>query len=134
MRSRRRAPGRRLRCRSPCLRAGSSQAHSSPGSSFVGHRADDRAGLRPVNEDPGTGSPYGSMSAVPTVVRWWGNHSDPERLELYTRWSFYGAMGLTPLLAMLGLGSTAAAPAPVLLGLVVAGAGAVTVLGVLLVR
>jgi two-component system sensor histidine kinase DesK len=74
------------------------------------------------------------MSAVPTVVRWWGNYSDPERLELYTRWSFYGAIGLTPLLAMLGLGSSAAAQAPVLLGLVVVGAGAVAVLGVLLVR
>src|SRR4051812_333099 len=74
------------------------------------------------------------MSAVPTVVRWWGNHSDPERLELYTRWSFYGAIGLTPLLAVLGLGSSASTQAPVLLGLVVVGAGAVVVLGVLLVR
>jgi two-component system sensor histidine kinase DesK len=87
-----------------------------------------------VTENPGTDARYGSMSAVPTVVRWWGNHSDPERLELYTRWSFYAAIGLTPLLATLGLGSTAAGQAPVLLGLVVGGAFAVAVLGVLLVR
>jgi two-component system sensor histidine kinase DesK len=74
------------------------------------------------------------MSTVPNVARWWGKRSDPQRLHLYTRWSFYGAIGLTPLLAMLGLGSTVAADAPVLLGLVVAGAAAVAVLGVLLVR
>src|SRR3954471_8981684 len=74
------------------------------------------------------------MSTVPNVARWWGKRSDPQRLPLYTRWSFYGAIGLTPLLAMLGLGSTVAADAPVLLGLVVAGAAAVAVLGVLLVR
>jgi two-component system sensor histidine kinase DesK len=73
------------------------------------------------------------MSAMPNVARWWGKRSDPQRLHLYTRWSFYGAIGLTPLLALLGLGSTPA-DAPLLLGLVVAGAAAVTVLGVLLVR
>src|SRR3954449_10595923 len=69
------------------------------------------------------------MSTVPNVARWWGKRSDPQRLHLYTRWSFYGAIGLTPLLAMLGLGSAAAADAPVLLGLVVAGAGAGARLG-----
>src|SRR3954464_8769714 len=74
------------------------------------------------------------MSPVPNVTRWWGKRSDPQRLHLYTRWSFYGAIGLTPLLAMLGLGSSAAAQAPVLLGLVGGGAGAVAVRGVLLVR
>jgi signal transduction histidine kinase len=73
------------------------------------------------------------MSTVPNVTRWWGARSNPQRLHLYTRWSFYGAIGLTPLLAMLGLGSTPAHE-PALLGLVVAGAVAVAVLGVLLVR
>src|SRR4051794_5740274 len=73
------------------------------------------------------------MSTVPNVTRWWGERSNPQRLHLYTRWSFYGAIGLTPLLAMLGLGSTPAHE-PALLGLVVAGAAAVAVLGVLLVR
>jgi two-component system sensor histidine kinase DesK len=74
------------------------------------------------------------MSAVPTVARWWGSRSDPQRLDLYTRWSFYAAIGLTPPLAMLGLGSTAAADAPVLFGLAAGGAAAVAVLGALLVR
>src|SRR3954447_18219844 len=73
------------------------------------------------------------MSAVPNLARWWGNRSDPQRLHLYTRWSFYGAIGLTPLLAMLGLGSTPANEPP-LLGLVLAGAAAFAVLSVLLVR
>jgi two-component system sensor histidine kinase DesK len=36
------------------------------------------------------------MSAVPTVARWWRRRSDPQRLDLYTRWSFYAALGLTP--------------------------------------
>jgi two-component system, NarL family, sensor histidine kinase DesK len=47
------------------------------------------------------------MSAVPTVARWWGSRSDPQRLDLYTRWSFYAFIALTPLLTMLGLGSAA---------------------------
>ena len=55
------------------------------------------------------------MSGVPTVARWWGSRSDPERLDLYTRSSFYAAIGLTPLLTALGLGS-AATGSPVLLG------------------
>lgn len=74
------------------------------------------------------------MSAVPTVARWWGSRSDPQRLDFYTRWSFYAAIGLTPLLTALGLGSAAATGAPVLLGLYVLGTCAVAVLGVYLVR
>jgi two-component system sensor histidine kinase DesK len=74
------------------------------------------------------------MSAVPTVARWWGSRSDPQRLDLYTRWSFYAALGLTPLLTTLGLGSAATTGSPVLLGFFVLGATAVAVLGVLLVR
>ena len=49
---------------------------------------------------PGTAGPapdvgrYGSMSVVPAVARGWGGRSDPQRLELYTRWSFYLTIGL----------------------------------------
>jgi two-component system sensor histidine kinase DesK len=74
------------------------------------------------------------MSAVPTVARWWGSRSDPQRLDLYTRWSFYAAIVFAPLLTLLGLGSTATTGAPVLLGVHVLGTGVVAVLGVLLVR
>jgi two-component system, NarL family, sensor histidine kinase DesK len=74
------------------------------------------------------------MSAVPTAARWWGSRSDPQRLELYTRWSFYAALGFSPLLATLGLGSKATTDSPVLLGLYVLGTFAVAALGVLLVR
>jgi two-component system sensor histidine kinase DesK len=74
------------------------------------------------------------MSAVPTVARWWGSRSDPQRLDLYTRWSFYAAIGLTTLLTTLGLGSAATTGSPVLLGFYVPGTCVVAVLGVLLVR
>jgi signal transduction histidine kinase len=74
------------------------------------------------------------MSAVPTVARWWGSRSDPQRLELYTRWSFYAALCVTPLLTTLGLGSRATAGSPALLGSYVLGTSVVAVLGVLLVR
>jgi hypothetical protein len=74
------------------------------------------------------------MSAVPTAARWWGSRSDPQRLELYTRWSFYAALGLSPLLTTLGLGSAATTDSPALLGLYALGACGVAVLGALLVR
>jgi two-component system sensor histidine kinase DesK len=86
-----------------------------------------------VNGNPVSGGRYGSISAVPTVARWWGSRSDPQRLELYTRWSFYAALGLSPLLIALGLGS-AATDSPALLGSYVLGTCVVAVLGVLLVR
>jgi len=73
------------------------------------------------------------MSAVPTVARWWGTRSDPQRLELYTRWSFYAALGLSPLLTTLGLGS-AATDSPALFASYGLGTCVVAVLGVLLVR
>jgi two-component system sensor histidine kinase DesK len=85
-----------------------------------------------VNGTPVAGGRYGSISAVPTVARWWGSRSDPQRLDLYTRWSFYAAFGLTPLLTTLGLGSATTGP-PVLLGSYVLGTWVVAVLGVLLV-
>ncbi|MGY1705152.1 sensor histidine kinase [Geodermatophilus sp. SYSU D00697] len=50
------------------------------------------------------------MSAVPTVARWWESRSDPQRIELYTRWSFYGWLAMTPLLAV-GVAGSAGPPA-----------------------
>ena len=41
---------------------------------------------------------YGSMSFVPALALGWGARSDPQRIELYTRWSFYGTIAVTPLL------------------------------------
>ncbi len=51
------------------------------------------------------GGRWGSMGAVPTVTRWWSSRTDPERLDLYTRWSFHGWLAMTPLLALLVSGS-----------------------------
>ncbi|MCZ2857962.1 sensor histidine kinase [Blastococcus sp. VKM Ac-2987] len=71
---------------------------------------------------------------MPTVTRWWGSRSDPERIELYTRWSFYSLLGALPLFAVAVLGS-AAEPVPDLaVGLFVAGAVATAVGGVLVTR
>jgi hypothetical protein len=61
------------------------------------------------------------MSAVPTVARWWGSRSEPQRLDLYTRWSLYAFIALTPLLTTLGLGSAATTNSPALLGAYVLG-------------
>ncbi len=75
---------------------------------------------------------YGSMTAVPTVSRWWRSRSAPQRLDLYTRWSFYGYLAMLPLLALAVLGA-AAGPAPrgpltlFLAGSVVAAAGGIVV-------
>jgi two-component system sensor histidine kinase DesK len=87
-----------------------------------------------VNGTPGAGGRYGSISAVPTVARWWGSRSDLQRLDLYTRWSFYAAFGLAPLLTTLGLGSAATTGSPVLLGCYVLATYVVAVLGALLVH
>jgi two-component system, NarL family, sensor histidine kinase DesK len=74
------------------------------------------------------------MGAVPTAARWWGSRSDPQRLDLYTRWSFYSFIGLAPLLALLGLGSAATTGSLGLLALYGLGTVAVALVGVLLVR
>ncbi|MGY1810484.1 sensor histidine kinase [Blastococcus sp. SYSU D00669] len=70
---------------------------------------------------------------MPTVSRWWESRSDPQRLDLYTRWSFYGWLGLTPLLGLLTT-APAAAAAGAVAGLFVAGSTVVGVLGVLIAR
>jgi two-component system, NarL family, sensor histidine kinase DesK len=89
---------------------------------------------RPVGEGRAPGGWYGSMSAVPTVAHWWGRRSDSERLDLYTRSSFYAAIGFTTLLATLGLRPGVTTGSPVLLGGYVLGTWLVAGLCVLLVR
>jgi two-component system sensor histidine kinase DesK len=74
------------------------------------------------------------MGAVPTVARWWRDRTDPQRLDLYTRWSFYGWLAMTPLLALLVAGS-AEDPAPDAgVAAFVGGSVAVAVTTVLLAR
>ncbi|MGY1845725.1 MULTISPECIES: sensor histidine kinase [unclassified Blastococcus] len=71
---------------------------------------------------------------MPTVTRWWGSRSDPERIELYTRWSFYTFLGAIPLFAVAVLGA-AAEPVPDLaVGLFFAGSVATAVGGVVVTR
>jgi two-component system sensor histidine kinase DesK len=54
---------------------------------------------------------YGSIIVVPTMSRWWRSRTDPQRIDLYTRSSFYSiAVGL-PLVALLMVSSSAQAPA-----------------------
>jgi two-component system sensor histidine kinase DesK len=74
------------------------------------------------------------MSAVPAVAHWWRGRSDSERLDLYTRSSYYGAIGFTTLLATLGLRPGVTTGSPVLLGCYVLGTWLVAGLCVLLVR
>jgi two-component system sensor histidine kinase DesK len=73
------------------------------------------------------------MSFVPALAQGWGARSDPQRIELYTRWSFYGSLGAGPLLALMVAG---AAPAVGLPGAApfLAGSVAVAVATLLLVR
>ena len=74
------------------------------------------------------------MGAVPTVTRWWGSRTDPERIELYTRWSFYSFLGAIPLFAVAVLGS-AAEPVPDLaVGLFFAGSVGTAIGGVVVTR
>ncbi|MBB3677727.1 sensor histidine kinase [Modestobacter versicolor] len=43
---------------------------------------------------------------MPTVSRWWSSRSAPQRIDLYTRWSFYSYLGAgLPLLALAVTGS-----------------------------
>jgi two-component system sensor histidine kinase DesK len=90
---------------------------------------------RPTGAPPGaaTGGRYGSITGVPTVAHWWGARSDPERIELYTRWSFYGFLATSPLLAVLLLGSS---PGPWVAGaaMFLGGSVAVAVTSVLVAR
>ncbi len=78
---------------------------------------------------PGGGGRYGSMAAVPTVARWWQGRTAPQRIDLYTRWSFYTWLAVTPLLGLgvYGAAERATGPAPTVF---LAGSLAVCVTGV----
>jgi two-component system sensor histidine kinase DesK len=45
------------------------------------------------------------MGAVPTVARWWRTRSDPQRIELYTRWSYYSFLVMLPVFLLLAVAS-----------------------------
>ena len=74
------------------------------------------------------------MGGVPTVSRWWGSRSDPQRIALYTRWSYYGLLGLTPLIALGVLGSSPDPPPVPAAVLYLAGTLAVTASCLVLAR
>jgi signal transduction histidine kinase len=81
---------------------------------------------------PGPAS--GSMGAVPTVARWWGSRSNTQRLDLYTRWSFYTFIGALPLFAFAVLGSATEPVSPWPVGLFLAGCLATGVAAVVVTR
>ena len=81
----------------------------------------------------GGGGPYGSMGFVPDFVGWWAGRTDPQRIDLYTRWSFYGTIALLPPIAVLLLGSTTDARPPAAAAFVL-GSVAVTVASLVLAR
>ncbi|MCF6745143.1 sensor histidine kinase [Blastococcus sp. KM273128] len=71
---------------------------------------------------------------MPTVMRWWRSRSDAERIELYTRWSFYTFLGAVPLFAVGVLGA-ATFPVPgSAVALFLAGAAGTAVGGVVVTR
>lgn len=74
------------------------------------------------------------MGGVPTVARWWGNRSDPERIELYTRWSFYSLFAGLPLFAVGALGAEVEPLAPAAVALFLAGTAGTAAAGVLVTR
>jgi signal transduction histidine kinase len=74
------------------------------------------------------------MGAVPSVTRWWGSQSAPERIELYTRWSFYSFLGAIPLFGVAVLGSATEAVPDLAVGLFFAGSVATAVAGVVVTR
>ncbi len=48
---------------------------------------------------------------MPSVAGWWAGRSDPQRIALYTRWSYYSVLALTPLVSLLVVGSSPGPPA-----------------------
>jgi two-component system sensor histidine kinase DesK len=71
------------------------------------------------------------MNFVPTAAGWWAGRSEPQRVALYTRWSYYLALALTPLDAVLFVVS-APHPRPLPAGLFLLGSLAVTAMALLL--
>ncbi len=49
---------------------------------------------------PASDGRYGSMGAVPTVARWWSSRTDPQRIDLYTRSSYYSTLVFVPVLLL----------------------------------
>ncbi len=93
-------------------------------------------GASPVTGEPesadGRGR-YGTMTAVPAVTGWWAGRSDPQRIAIYTRWSFYVTIAALPPVAVLFLGS-AAVTRPVGAALYLGGTIAVTAGALVLTR
>jgi two-component system sensor histidine kinase DesK len=50
------------------------------------------------------------MGAVPTVTRWWSSRTDPQRIDLYTRWSSYSTIVMLPLLLLFAVAGDWAGP------------------------
>src|SRR4051794_17446381 len=76
---------------------------------------------------------YGSMAPVPTFSSWWSGRSDPQRIALYTRWSYYAGLAVTPVFGLLVVGSSPGPP-PFAAALFLLGSVAVTVTALLLAR
>ncbi|HVI37459.1 MAG TPA: histidine kinase [Gaiellales bacterium] len=68
-----------------------------------------------------------------TVAGWWAGRSDPQRIAVYTRWSYYGVLALTPFSALLVVGSSPGPP-PFAAVLFLLGSIAVTVAALFLAR
>src|SRR4051812_42619858 len=78
-------------------------------------------------------SRYASMVPVGTVAGWWAGRSDPQRIALYTRWSYYGILSLTPVFTLLVVAASPV-PRPFAAALLVLGSVTVTVAALLLAR
>src|SRR3954454_1282110 len=133
MRSTPPAPGPQPRCRWQCWPAGWSSAPSSPAACSAGHLVDERDPPAAVPVRATSDRRYRKMAAVPTAGGWWAGRSDPQRIALYTRWSFYGILALTPLFALLVVVS-AAGTRPLAAALFLVGSLSVTIAALLLAR
>ncbi|MCZ2838144.1 sensor histidine kinase [Modestobacter sp. VKM Ac-2985] len=49
---------------------------------------------------------------MPTVSRWWNSRTAPQRIDLYTRWSFYVFLAGLPVLALAVIGAAVEGGAP----------------------
>src|SRR4051794_1293009 len=73
------------------------------------------------------------MAPVSTVTGWWSGRSDPQRIALYTRWSYYSVRAVTPLFGLLVVGPSPGPP-PFAAASFLLGSVAVTVTAILLAR
>ncbi|MGY1838816.1 MULTISPECIES: sensor histidine kinase [unclassified Modestobacter] len=71
---------------------------------------------------------------MPTVSRWWRSRTAPQRLDLYTRWSFYVTVATLPLLSAAVLASAARPAHPVASVLFLAGSFATAAGGIAVTR